>query len=167
MENALLLLRPSAPAGWLAFRPKSKLRPSCAVRVCRGTLFSADNAGAFRNQQLGLAVLIHRRFVLHPVFVSSTHERREQRMRIQGLRLVFRMKLTTEKPRVFIARELNYFNELPIGRNTAKNQTGAFQSLAKLRIKLVTMPVALANLFGSVNFLCQRARVCIPRQIPK
>src|SRR5438128_2514260 len=68
------------------------------------------------------------------------------------------MKLTTEKPGMFLARKLNYLDKLPVRRDAAKNQTCAFQSLAKLRIKLVTMPVSLANLFGSVDFLRQRTR---------
>src|SRR6267142_3809396 len=84
-------------------------------------------------------------------------------MRIQRLRFVFRVKLTTEKPGMFASWQLNYLNKLPVGRHSAKFQTRSFQSFTKLRIKLITMPMSLADLFRCVSLFGQRTRRKIAR----
>ena len=72
-------------------------------------------------------------------------------MGVERLRLVFRVKLATDKPWVSIARQLDHLDKLAIGRHTAKHQTFIFEALAKLRIELVTMSMALSNGVFIVN----------------
>src|SRR2546426_11640791 len=79
-------------------------------------------------------------------------------MRTQRLRFVFRVKLTTEKPGMFVSWQLNYFDKLTVGRPSANYQTRSVQSFAKLRIKLITMPMSLADLFRCVSLPGQRTR---------
>src|SRR6185503_20098167 len=67
------------------------------------------------------------------------------------------MKLTPKEPRMIFASEFDYFHKLTIGRHAAEDQSGPFQGFAKLRIKFETMAVPLADFFGTINILRQRA----------
>lgn len=63
----------------------------------------------------------HGGFMTQTIFVGGMDKRSEQRMRIERLRFVLRMKLAAEKPRVDIAREFDYFDKLFIRRNAAED----------------------------------------------
>src|SRR5262245_49436487 len=79
-------------------------------------------------------------------------------MSVEGLRLVLRMKLTTNKPGMCFARQLNHLDKLSVGRNTAEDQTFSFEYLAKLGIAFITMTMKLAAIIGAlVHFLDRRA----------
>src|SRR5215217_643747 len=79
-------------------------------------------------------------------------------MSVERLRLVFRVKLAADKPRMNVARQLDHLDKLAIGRHAAEHQTFLFEPLSKLRIKLVTMSMTLADLvYTTINSLDQRA----------
>src|SRR5262245_27965586 len=63
----------------------------------------------------------------------------------QRLRLVLRVKLTTNEPWVDLMRQFYHFHKLTVRRNPTKHQPFPFQGLAILRIKLVTMTMAFAD----------------------
>src|SRR5437870_13877153 len=68
------------------------------------------------------------------------------------------MELAAEKPWVLIARQLNYLDELAVGRDAAEDQPALLQRLSIGGIKFVSMTMALAD--GSsavVNVPGQRA----------
>src|SRR5437870_3919551 len=64
---------------------------------------------------------------------------------------------------MFVSRQLDYFDKLTVGRNSAKYQARSFQSFAKLRIKLIAMPMSLADLFRRVSLSGQRTRRKVAR----
>src|ERR1043166_1113720 len=76
--------------------------------------------------------------------LCGPHKRGEQRMSVEWLRLVFRMKLAADKPRMHIARQLDHLDKLAVRRNTTEHQTFLFQTRTILRIELVTMTMTLA-----------------------
>src|SRR5882757_4665171 len=69
-------------------------------------------------------------------------------MRSQRFRFEFRMKLASEKPRMFIAREFDDFYELFVRRGAAEYQTAALQRLAISRIEFIRGGVPLVVFFG-------------------
>src|SRR4051794_5681995 len=79
-------------------------------------------------------------------------------MSIERLRLVFRMELAADKPRMHVARELDHLDKLAVRRNTAEHQPFPFQLLSKLRIDLVTVSMTLADVISAaINLLDQRS----------
>src|SRR6266576_1252222 len=66
------------------------------------------------------------------------------------------MKLTTQKPRMLIARQFDNLYELSVGRNTAKYQSRLLQTRPKFRVELVTMTVTFANFITAINLSGQR-----------
>src|SRR5690348_2011652 len=96
---------------------------------------------------------------MQTIFVSGANKSRKQRVSIQWLRVVFRMKLATDEPRMDVARQLDHLHELAVRRDAAEHQPIALQTLPKLRIDLVTMAMAFADFFcATVNILDQRTR---------
>src|SRR6266436_734715 len=78
-------------------------------------------------------------------------------MRRQRFRFEFGMKLASEKPGVLVARELHDLDKFFVRRNAAEYQTTPLQPLSISGIKLVTMPVTLADFFRVVvNFAGER-----------
>src|SRR3546814_10424523 len=83
--------------------------------------------------------LLHRRF----------DETREQRMRIERLRLEFRMELHPDKP--WMVRALNDFRQHAVGRHARKDEPALFELFAIRAVDLITMAVALADVVGAID----------------
>src|SRR3546814_3109260 len=69
--------------------------------------------------------LLHRRF----------DETREQRMRIERLRLEFRMELHPDKP--WMVRALNDFRQHAVGRHARKDEPALFELFAIRAVDLI------------------------------
>src|SRR5688572_5051811 len=100
-SDALFALRaqragepPALPVKSLIFRIEGSQR----------VLVSANNAGSFWNEEFCVAVFVHRSFAMQAVFISGTDKRGKQRISAQGLRLVFRVKLTSQEPWMVVSR---------------------------------------------------------------
>src|SRR5436190_5239855 len=73
-------------------------------------------------------------------------------MSVERFRFVFRMELARYKIRMRLARQLNHFHKFPIRRYAAKNEAFFFQDLAKSWVEFITVPMSLADLFGSIIY---------------
>src|SRR6266446_322115 len=111
---------------------------------------------------LGGAFLL---FLLPLVFIRSAHERLEQRMRLQRLRLEFRMELASDKKRM--TRNLYHLNVSAVGSRAGNAQPRRHHRLLILAIELVTMPVPLADLGLAIHSVCQRPRLDFARPCPQ
>src|SRR3546814_900442 len=83
--------------------------------------------------------LLHRRF----------DETSEQRMRIERLRLEFRMELHPDKP--WMVRALNDFRQHAVGRHARKDEPALFELFEIRAVDLITMAVALADVVGAID----------------
>src|SRR5579863_4638248 len=78
-------------------------------------------------------------------------------MRLQRLRLELRMKLAPNKMRML--RKLNHLYISPVRSRPGNPQPARRQGLFILAVELITMPVALADLKLSINFMRQSSRL--------
>src|ERR1035438_1876759 len=115
----------------------------------------------FRTQEhLDLRRVLSHLLILS-ILVGSSHECLEQRMRLQRLRLEFRMKLAPDKKRM--SRNLHHLYISSIRSRTRNTQPSRHHRLLILTVKFVTMPVALADFRLPVNLMGQRPRLNLAR----
>src|SRR6266849_5260115 len=75
----------------------------------------------------------------------------------QRFRFEFGMKLATEKPGMFVARQLNNLHEFSVRRDAAENQAALLQRRSIDGIEFIAMTMTLADLsHASVNVARQR-----------
>src|SRR5262245_46768764 len=77
------------------------------------------------------------------VIVTSRNEAAEKRVRGVGLAEEFRMVLAGHEKWVIL--QLDHFDQLPIRRRSAENETGFLELLAVSVVEFVTMPMPLVN----------------------
>src|SRR5208283_619057 len=99
--------------------------------------------------------------LLQSMLQRRPNELRKQRMRIEWLRLEFRVKLATQEPRMVGC--LNDLHVILVGRPTGNFQSGRRQNLLVFAIEFVTVPVPLADLQLSVSLVCERSRLQLAR----
>src|ERR1700746_3225840 len=68
-------------------------------------------------------------------------ERSEERVRFEGLRFELWMGLHSDEPRVI--PKLDYFRQLPVGRNAGKTEPRMLQSILVADVDLVAMAMPL------------------------
>ena len=81
---------------------------------------------------------------LQAIFVRRADERLEQRMRLERLRLEFRMELAADEIRM--VGDLHHLDVGAIGRGPGNPQAAGDQRAFVFSIELVAMAVALADL---------------------
>src|ERR1700686_5813526 len=107
--------------------------------------------------------LLH--FLLPSVLIRSAHERLKQRMRLQRLRFEFRMELTPNEKRM--TRNLHDLNVSAVRSRARNAQPGRHHGLFILTIELVAMPMPLADLGLTIDFVRQRPRLDLARPCPQ
>src|SRR3984957_14268634 len=89
-----------------------------------------------------------------PMLIRGPHKPAEQRMRLQRLRLEFRMKLAADEVRMI--GEFHHLNVSPVQRRPRDAQSSSHHGLLVLAVELVAMPVPLADFQLPVDLVCQR-----------
>src|SRR5690349_17638933 len=97
------------------------------------------------------------RAAFQSALVGRANERREHRMRLQRLRLEFRMELAADEMRMI--RQLHHLDVSPIRSRSGNLQASCRQRLFILAVELITMPVPLADLRLPINSVRQRSRL--------
>ena len=94
-----------------------------------------------------------RRPLSRQLFTAILHggadELAEQGMGSTGGRFQLGVELAADKPRML--RELDHFNQGPIGGLTADDQPCVFQMPAVFIVDLITMPVPFGNVLGAIG----------------
>src|SRR5438105_1253789 len=83
----------------------------------------------------------------------GAHERAEQRMRLQGLRLELRMELAAQEPGMI--RELADLDVNAVGSLSGQPQTVLFQNSFVFAIEFVAVAMTLADLTPPVCLTCE------------
>src|SRR5262249_47712676 len=109
-----------------------------------------------RSNQLSLARNCHRRGLLRILVRARGRDvRAEKRMWRHGTRLVLRMELAPEKPRM--AFQLHDLHEFSVGRGPGHVESSLLERRYILGIALVAMAVALFDQVDAVCFASERA----------
>src|SRR5438876_12086618 len=93
---------------------------------------------------------------LQPMLISCADEATEQWMRLQRLRFKLRMKLAANEMRMI--RQLNHLDVGAVWGRARNSQSACRQRAFVFAVKLVAMPMALADLKLSINSVCQSSR---------
>src|SRR4051794_2290747 len=89
------------------------------------------------------------------VVVAGGDKPFEERVRLVGLALEFRVELAGNKKRMVF--QLDYFDQLSIRGKAAEDEPGLFEALTIGVVELVAMSMALVNQECAVKMICQGA----------
>src|SRR5581483_11342193 len=95
------------------------------------------------------------------VLMGRLDKRREQRMRLQRLRLELGMELAAQEVRM--VRDLHNLHVRPIRRRPRDLQPRGGQRLFVLAVELVTVPMTFADLLRAISLRRQRSRLQLAR----
>src|SRR5579859_6994707 len=90
------------------------------------------------------------------ILIGGLNKRREQRMRLQRLRLEFRMKLASQEMRM--AGDFYNLNIRPIRSRSGDAQPGPGQDGLILAVEFIAMTMALADFQLAISFVGKRTR---------
>src|SRR5258708_26304538 len=98
---------------------------------------------------------------LRSMLIGSTYKCTEQWMRLQRLRLEFRMKLASDE--VWMIGQLHHLHVSAVGSRPRNPQSRCDHRFFVFSIEFVAMPVPLADFDLAVNLVGQRVRLDLAR----